>query len=86
MHKRTQNFFLKTTFYSLLCQLYLIAYCVKKGNLHFSDVLENGLLEKYLVFTPKELKVKILHRNFCLYKKEVLRIMPVQETGRTGPG
>ena len=30
-------------------QLHLIAYCVKKGDLHFSYVLEDGLLEKYLV-------------------------------------
>ena len=34
-------------------QLDLIAYCVKKGNLLLSHVLDYGLLGKYLVFTPK---------------------------------
>ena len=39
-----------TTFNSLLCQ---------KANLHFSSVLKNGLLGKYLIITPKKSKLKI---------------------------
>ena len=26
------------------------------------------------------------HRNFCLSKQEVFRKLPVQKTGKTGPG
>ena len=55
-------------------------------NLHFSYVLEDGLLRKYLVITPQKSKLKNHHRNFCLSKKEVFRKLPVQKTGRTGPG
>ena len=69
-----------------LYQLHLTAYCVKTGSLHFSYILKNGLLGKYLVITPKKPKLKILHRNFCLSNKEVFRKLPVQKTGRTGPG
>ena len=31
-------------------------------------------------------KLKILLRKLCLSKKEVFRRVPVQKTGRTGPG
>ena len=31
-------------------------------------------------------KLKNHHRNFCLSKQEVFRKLPVQKTGRTGPG
>ena len=61
-----------------LYQLYFKAYCVNKGNLHLSYVLEDGLLVKYLVITQKKSKLKILHRNICLSKKEVYRKLPVQ--------
>ena len=67
-------------------QLHLIACCVKKGNLHISHVIEDGLLETYLVDTLKKSKLKILHRNFCVSKKQVFRKLPVQKTGRMGPG
>ena len=60
--------------------------CVKKSNLHFSYVLEDGLLGKYLVITPLKSKLKNHHRKFCLSKQEVFRKLPVQKTGRTGPG
>ena len=60
--------------------------CVKKGNVHFSYVLEYSLLGKYLVITPKKTKLKNHYRNFCLSKQEVFRKPPVQKTGRTGPG
>ena len=43
-------------------------YCVKEGNLHFSYVLEHGLLGKRLVITPKKSKLKMLNRKFCLSK------------------
>ena len=59
---------------------------VKKGNLHFSYVLEDGLLGKYLVITTQKSKLKNLHRIFCLSKQEVFRKLPVQKTGRTCPG
>ena len=65
-----------TTFKSVLCYKY---------NLHFSYVMKDGLLGKYLVITPKKSKLKILHRNFCL-PKEVFWKLPVQRKGRTGPG
>ena len=50
------------TYNSLVCQ---------KGNLHFSYVLEDGLLRKYLVITPQKSKMKNHHRKFCLSKQEV---------------
>ena len=64
----------------------LIAYCVKKSNLHISRVKEDGLLGKHLVITTQKSKMKILHRNFCLSEKEVFRKLPVQKTGKKGPG
>ena len=42
----------------------------QKGQFHFSYVLEDGLLEKYLVITTQKSKLKNLHRNFCLSKQE----------------
>ena len=66
-----------TTFNSLLCQ---------KSNLHFSYVLKDGLVGKYLVITLKKSKLKIPYRNSCLSKKEVFRKLPVLKTGRTDPG
>ena len=65
------------TFNSLVCQI---------GNLHFSYVLEDSLLGKYLVITPQKSKLKNHHRNFCLSIQQVFRKLPVQKTGRTGPG
>ena len=64
------------TINSLVCQ---------KGNLHFSYVIEDGLLGKYLVITTQKSKLKNFQRNFCLSKQEVFRKLPVQKTGRTGP-
>ena len=55
----TSNPYIPTTFCSLLSE---------EGNLHFSHVLENGLLGKQLVFTHKNSKLKILYRYFCLSK------------------
>ena len=40
---------------SLVCQ---------KGNLHFSYVLEDGLLGKYLVITPQKSKSNIIFLEF----------------------
>ena len=40
-------------YFKSLYQPHLIAYCVKKGILHFSYVLEDGLIGKHLVITPK---------------------------------
>ena len=50
----------------LIYKLYLKAYCVKKGNLHFSHVLEDDLL----VITPKS-------QN----KKFFIEILPAQKGG-----
>ena len=35
-----------------LLQMPFIAYCVKKGNLHFGHVLEDGLLGKIFGYIP----------------------------------
>ena len=78
--------YLVLIYFKSLYQLHLIAYCVKKGNLHFSYVLEDGLLGKYLVITPHKSKLKNHNRNFCLSKQVVFRKLPVQKTGRTDPG
>ena len=80
-----QNFF-PSRFNYYLYNTHLIAYCVKKGILHFSYVLGDCLLEKYLVITPQKSKLKILHLIFCLSKNEVFRKLPVQKTGWKGPG
>ena len=37
-------------------------------------------------FVRKKSKLKNHHRNFCLSKQEVFRKLPVQKTGRKGPG
>ena len=73
-------------YFTSLFQQHLIAFCVKKGNLQFSHVLEEGLLGQYLAITPKKAKLKILHRNLCLSKevsftKLPFRKLPVQKTG-----
>ena len=65
------------TINSLVCQ---------KGNMHFSYVLDDGLLGKYMVIAPQKSKLKNLLRNFCLSKQTFFRKLPVQKTGRTGPG
>ena len=39
-----------------LNQLHFIAFCIKKGNLHFSQIIENDLLGKYL-FLPQKVKI-----------------------------
>ena len=62
---------------SLFCQ---------KVHLHFIHVLEDGLLGKDLITMIKDCKLKIPHRNICLLKRNVLRTLPVQKSGQTGPG
>ena len=57
------------------------SFVCQKGNLHFSSVLEDGLLGKYLVITHRKSKLKNHHRKFCLSKQEVFRKLPVQKTG-----
>ena len=44
---------------------------VKKGNLHFSHVLEDGLLKKDLVITPNEVKIENSPEIFLPVQKEV---------------
>ena len=39
-------------------QLHFIAYCFKKGISHFSHVIEDGLLGKYLFVTPIKDKIE----------------------------
>ena len=41
-----------------------MAYCVEKGNLNFSHVLENDLLRKHLVIT---LKIKFENSSYKLW-------------------
>ena len=66
----------------LIYQLHLVAYCVKKFDLHFNHVLGNVLSEKSLVITPMKSKLNILHtRISCLPKRKVSRILPVQKIG-----
>ena len=43
-------------YFKSLYKLHLTPYCVKKGNLHFTHVIEDGLLGKYLDITPKKSK------------------------------
>ena len=46
------------TFFIFIPDTNFIAYCVKKRNLLFSHVLEDDLLRKYLVMTPKKVKIE----------------------------
>ena len=55
----------------ILIQLHLIVFCVKKSNLHFSYVLKDGLLGKYLLITPKKFKIK----------NSLKKLLPVQKVG-----
>ena len=57
-------------------KLHIKAFCNEKGKLHFSYVLEDGLLGKDLVITPKKVTIE----------NEVFRKLSVQKTGWTGPG
>ena len=50
-------------------QLNFIAHCTKKGNLHFSHVLEESLLGKYLVIYP----LKAKNRNSIFQKTPYLK-------------
>ena len=56
-----------TKFNSLLCQ---------KGHKHFSYILRDGLLEKYLIITHKKPSKKILHRNVWLSEREFFKRCP----------
>ena len=57
----------------------------QKGQLTLHHVIEDGLLEKYLIITTKKSKLKIIPSNFCLSTK-LFRKMPVQKTDRMGLG
>ena len=72
-------------YFKSLYQLHLIAKCVKNVNLHFSYVLELGLLGKYFIITPQKSNLKNHHRKFCLSKHEFFRKLPVQKTGKMDP-
>ena len=43
-------------------------------------------LREYFFITPEKSRLINFHRNFCLSKQVVFRKLPVQKTGRTGPG
>ena len=43
-------------------------------------------LREYIFITPEKSRLRNFHRNFCLSKQVVFRKLPVQKTGRTGPG
>ena len=58
----------------------------QKGNFHLSYVLEDGFLGICMVTNPHKIKLKNLLRKYCLSKQESFRKLPVQKTGRTGPG
>ena len=49
------------------------AYCVEKGDLHFSYFLKGGLLGRYLVITPKKSKLKILIEILAYPKRRFSR-------------
>ena len=66
-----------TTFNTILCQ---------KEQLTYLLCIRRLLVRKHLLITPKKSKLKIFHRNVCLSKKVLFRKLPVQKTGRTGPG
>ena len=65
----------------LIPTTFIVAQCVKKGNLHFSYVLEDGILGKYLVITPQKSKLKNHHKSFSrfsgnyLSKRQVGRVL-----------
>ena len=63
------------TFNNLVCQ---------KGQFTLQLCPRRWFVRKIFVNYPP--KLKSLHRIFCLSKQEVLRKLPVQKTGRTGPG
>ena len=50
-------------------KVHVIAYCVKKGNLHFSHVIEDGLLEKYSIIIQKNQNSKFFTKIFARPKK-----------------
>ena len=64
----------------------MIAFCVKKCNLQFIHVLEDGLLETSLSYYPQKVKIENSVYKLCLSKMEVFGKLPAQNTGRTGPG
>ena len=72
---------IELSYLKYLYHLHLAAYCVMKGNVHFSHVLGDGLVGNILFFTSEELKLKNLHRNVYMSKKEVFRKLSVQKTG-----
>ena len=65
------------TFNNLVCQ---------KGQFTLQLCPRRCFFRKIFVNYPPKVKIEKLHRIFCLSKQEVLRKLPVQKTGRTGPG
>ena len=68
-----------------------IAFCVEKGNLYLSHVLEDDFLGKdldiwLLVITPKMSNLKTLEIFACHKGRFSENYLQVQKTGRTGPG
>ena len=60
---------------------------VSKKPVYTSYVLSDGLLGKYLVITPRRSKLKILYlKYFACPRRKFSEKLPVQKTGRTGPG
>ena len=66
------------SYFKSLYQLHLIAYCVKKSKLNFSSVLEDGLLGKDIVISPKKdfaspcLKISF---SVCLSKRQAGQVL-----------
>ena len=68
------------SYFKSLYQLDLIAYCVKKGNLHSSHVLD-GMFGKDLFFTKKINIQNFLQKFLLVPKKDVFRKLRIQKTG-----
>ena len=51
-----------------------MAYSIKKDNLQFSLILEEGLLGNYSAIASQNPKLKFFHRNFYLSKKKVFSL------------
>ena len=66
------------SYFKSLYQLHFTAFCVKKGNLHLSHVLEDKLLGKYVVITLKKSILTWPNRcvsGNCLSKRQVGRVL-----------
>ena len=65
------------TINSLVCQ---------KGQFTLQLCPRRWFVGKILGYYTQKSKLKNHHRKFCLSKQEVFRKLPVQKTGRAGPG